>query len=420
MSSIYDWSTTAATNATSDTLINWAEGQAPSTVNGSAREMMARVAEFIDDIGGAIAAGGTANALTVTAVSSFSAYANGLVLAFKAASANTTAATLNVNSIGVKAIRKMAIGGDVALAGTEIQPGGMYVVRYSTAANSSAGGWIMVNPTAISALVSPTSSGTILVNNTAAQAIGVSGTPTVGSNGLRITTVSPATSAASFLTFDRNGTFAANFGLDTDNVLKVGGFSMGANAYNVMHENLASGTFAGTYTFSGAATFSNVLTVAGNITTGGSAIANTSFISSATNVVLASSGPGFVILRPNGSGSTTGQMIVASTGAVTVNGAATVTGTLTVGGVQVQTDTGAANAALAVGAIGTYAFLGANPAADIAVGQVVAGSGLRYTHAGGFVGSGAVAPSGNWKCMGVTVASGFGASAGASLFLRVS
>lgn len=36
-----DWSTTAADNDDADAGINWAEGQAPSTVNGSAREMMA-------------------------------------------------------------------------------------------------------------------------------------------------------------------------------------------------------------------------------------------------------------------------------------------------------------------------------------------------------------------------------------------
>lgn len=36
-----DWSTTAANNDNADAGIDWAEGQAPSTVNGSAREMMA-------------------------------------------------------------------------------------------------------------------------------------------------------------------------------------------------------------------------------------------------------------------------------------------------------------------------------------------------------------------------------------------
>jgi hypothetical protein len=42
--SVGQWSTTAANNATADPSINWQEGQAPSTVNDSARAMMAALA----------------------------------------------------------------------------------------------------------------------------------------------------------------------------------------------------------------------------------------------------------------------------------------------------------------------------------------------------------------------------------------
>lgn len=45
------WSTTANNNDDADTNINWAEGQAPSTVNDSARAMMAAVAVFLRDNG---------------------------------------------------------------------------------------------------------------------------------------------------------------------------------------------------------------------------------------------------------------------------------------------------------------------------------------------------------------------------------
>ena len=48
--SIYSWSTTPATNATVDSQINWQENQAPDTVNNSARQEMARVAEFRSDL----------------------------------------------------------------------------------------------------------------------------------------------------------------------------------------------------------------------------------------------------------------------------------------------------------------------------------------------------------------------------------
>lgn len=43
---LWQWSTTAANNATADPSINWQEGQAPSTVNDSARAMMAAIAAW--------------------------------------------------------------------------------------------------------------------------------------------------------------------------------------------------------------------------------------------------------------------------------------------------------------------------------------------------------------------------------------
>lgn len=146
--SIYNWSTTAASNANSDGDINFAEGQAPSTLNNSDRQVMARVAEYLADNGGALVAGGSANAITVTANSAFTAYADGLILALRIAADNTAATTLNANGVGAKSIRKMLSTGESALAGAELQADGIYLFRYSTALNSAAGGWLLLNPTA--------------------------------------------------------------------------------------------------------------------------------------------------------------------------------------------------------------------------------------------------------------------------------
>lgn len=44
------------------------------------------------------------------------------------------------------------------------------------------------------------------------------------------------TAGAAFMSFHRPGAHAANFGIDTDNVWKVGGWSMGAVAYKLWHE----------------------------------------------------------------------------------------------------------------------------------------------------------------------------------------
>lgn len=63
---VWEWSLTAANNATADSKINWAEGMSPSSVNDSARAMMAALAAQRDDISGLLATSGTATAYTVT------------------------------------------------------------------------------------------------------------------------------------------------------------------------------------------------------------------------------------------------------------------------------------------------------------------------------------------------------------------
>lgn len=147
MSSIYDWSTTAASNGNSDASINLAEGMPPSAMNDSARQMMGREAEILKDLGGGIAAGGTANALTLTAASAFTTLADGRIVAFRAIADNAAGAvTINVNAISAKSIRKMVGSGETDLAAGDIKNGGIFVLRYGTAFNGGAGAWMLQNP----------------------------------------------------------------------------------------------------------------------------------------------------------------------------------------------------------------------------------------------------------------------------------
>lgn len=143
---IYDWSaTTPLTNGTVDPIVNFAEGQYPSTLNNSNRAVMQRLAQYWQDQGyGTVA--GTADALTLTPLNTLTSYTSGMVYSFKAASSNTTAATLNVSAVGAKAIRKISGGTDVALVAGDIAAAGRYVVVYDAAANSAAGAWILVTP----------------------------------------------------------------------------------------------------------------------------------------------------------------------------------------------------------------------------------------------------------------------------------
>jgi hypothetical protein len=80
----YNWSQTAASNATADASINWAEGQSPSSNNGSACAMMAATAKYRDDITGAIVTTGMSTAYSVSSYSQFDtlAHMNGQMIAF--------------------------------------------------------------------------------------------------------------------------------------------------------------------------------------------------------------------------------------------------------------------------------------------------------------------------------------------------
>jgi len=105
--SFWKWSRTAASNATADGSINWAEGQAPSTVNDSARAMMAAASKYRDDVAGAIATAGTGAAYTLASFQVFDtlAHMDGAMIAFTAHAGNAGACTLNVDGLGAKPLR---------------------------------------------------------------------------------------------------------------------------------------------------------------------------------------------------------------------------------------------------------------------------------------------------------------------------
>ncbi len=86
------WSTTAATNATADAAIASSDSQSPDTVDNNIRSIMVAVKKQENDTGGNLAAGGTANALTVTTgqVLESGQLAAGLRLLLRATADNTS------------------------------------------------------------------------------------------------------------------------------------------------------------------------------------------------------------------------------------------------------------------------------------------------------------------------------------------
>jgi microcystin-dependent protein len=109
---LYKWSPIAAANATADPSINWAEGQAPSSVNDSARAMMAAIATARMDIHAVQGAGGTASAMTYTSGQGFASLASldTQLITFVAPVTNAAGVTLNVDSLGAIPICVDAVG----------------------------------------------------------------------------------------------------------------------------------------------------------------------------------------------------------------------------------------------------------------------------------------------------------------------
>lgn len=142
MSGVYGYSKTAASN-TSVGGISIAEGMNPANVNDADRADLTDTAKWRDDTSGALTSGGSANAQTLTTNSTITAYADGQRFHFVAGFTTTTSATLNVDSVGAKAIRK---GADLALGGREILIGGHYIVQYDASANGGGGAWMLLNP----------------------------------------------------------------------------------------------------------------------------------------------------------------------------------------------------------------------------------------------------------------------------------
>lgn len=127
---IVSWSQTAASNASADSNINWSEGQAPSSVNDSARAMMASAAKWRDDICGINVTGGSGTAYTVSSNQIIASNLNGMTIQFTPGTTNTGAVTLSVDSQTAKPIR-FATGVDLP-AGALIS-GSLYQVTYRSA-----------------------------------------------------------------------------------------------------------------------------------------------------------------------------------------------------------------------------------------------------------------------------------------------
>ncbi|MCZ2328880.1 phage tail protein [Bartonella sp. F02] len=152
MSSIYDWSLTAPENARSDDIINWAEGQPPSSVNDSARAMMQRLREYISDRGGAIETKFIVNSdenktsIALTTKSPIAKYTNDIVIRFRAQNENVGTTSVTLNNLAAQSVYKLTQKGIELLTGGEFKKGGIYeLIYHCDIAGKNLGGWYLTS-----------------------------------------------------------------------------------------------------------------------------------------------------------------------------------------------------------------------------------------------------------------------------------
>lgn len=103
------------------------EGMTFANVNNSARALEGILARWHKDVNGALTTAGSSNAYTASANQVLTAYYSGLWLKVKASFTNTGAATINVDSLGAKALKK---GGTTDVAAGDIVQDRVYDLVY--------------------------------------------------------------------------------------------------------------------------------------------------------------------------------------------------------------------------------------------------------------------------------------------------
>lgn len=131
---VYDWSTTPANNddADSGSGINWAEDQAPSTVNDSARSLMAEIAKWVKDTNGALVTTGSSSAYAVTTNQTILAHTAPVMLAIEANHTSTGASTIAIDSLATKPLKR---SNGAAIQAGDLVSGSIYLIAYEAGAD---------------------------------------------------------------------------------------------------------------------------------------------------------------------------------------------------------------------------------------------------------------------------------------------
>ena len=126
MAEIRDYSVTADDNNAASPN-GMAENCAPSTVNNTWREGIARMKRWYEDVSGVKVTAGSSNTYTLSASRTVASYQQGDAFLFEANHSNTAAATINVDSLGAKSI---VHNDGTALRAGDMTAAGMYLISY--------------------------------------------------------------------------------------------------------------------------------------------------------------------------------------------------------------------------------------------------------------------------------------------------
>lgn len=148
-----DYSPTPASNTDIDGVDSTGATGRVKDGDNYTRSVMSHLAKFYDDLGAVNTVGGTATAITVTAAEGWTAYGSsanqidtGTILAIKAGWAAAGATTINVNSLGAKAVRRQ---GDSAIQANDWIANAILMLRYDAAYAGAAGAWVLLNAPAL-------------------------------------------------------------------------------------------------------------------------------------------------------------------------------------------------------------------------------------------------------------------------------
>ena len=139
---IADLSVTPSNNT--DLLSQNATGSADAnTLDTLIQNVTGILARAYGDQGGLGTVGGSASAITLTSLSTYQELKAGMQIAIKASAPNPGAATLNLDSLGAKKIRRR---GDTALSPGDMAATGRYTLQFDAGYDAGAGAWVLMTP----------------------------------------------------------------------------------------------------------------------------------------------------------------------------------------------------------------------------------------------------------------------------------